>query len=427
MNIKLSDHFNYRRLLRFTLPSIVMMIFTSVYSIVDGLFVSNIVGKTSFSALNFVMPAIMIIGAVGFMFGVGGSAIVAKALGEGKHEKACRLFSMLVVTVAILGVVLGAEGAMLEEGVLYARILFAAIPFYMLQFEFQSFFIAAEKPQTGLLVTVVSGLSNMLLDWLLMAVFRWGIAGAAIATGMSQIIGVAISVAFFAGSGSGMLRFARPILDWRALGKACTNGSSEFVSNISMSVVGMLYNIRLMEYAGEDGVAAYGVLMYITMIFFAVFIGYANGVAPVVSFHYGARNDAELKNLLRRSLVLIGIFSVLMFAAGEILARPLSKIFVGYDAELTAMSVHALKIYSISFLLSGTAVLGSAFFTALNDGLTSALISFLRTMVFQVATVLIFPLLWGLDGIWFSVAAAEVPAVLLVAIFLIVKRKKYNY
>lgn len=427
MNIKLSDHFNYRRLLRFTLPSIVMMIFTSVYSIVDGLFVSNIVGKTSFSALNFVMPALMIIGAVGFMFGVGGSAIVAKTLGEGKHEKACRLFSMLVVTVAILGVVLGAEGAMLEEGVLYARILFAAIPFYMLQFEFQSFFIAAEKPQTGLLVTVVSGLSNMLLDWLLMAVFRWGIAGAAIATGMSQIIGVAISVVFFAGSGSGMLRFARPILDWRALGKACTNGSSEFVSNISMSVVGMLYNIRLMEYAGEDGVAAYGVLMYITMIFFAVFIGYANGVAPVVSFHYGARNDAELKNLLRRSLVLIGIFSVLMFAAGEILARPLSKIFVGYDAELTAMSVHALKIYSISFLLSGTAVLGSAFFTALNDGLTSALISFLRTMVFQVATVLIFPLLWGLDGIWFSVAAAEVPAVLLVAIFLIVKRKKYNY
>lgn len=442
MNIKLSDHFNYRRLLRFTLPSIVMMIFTSVYSIVDGLFVSNIVGKTSFSALNFVMPAIMIIGAVGFMFGVGGSAIVAKTLGEGKHEKACRLFSMLVVTVAILGVVLGAagivlvrplcellgaEGAMLEEGVLYARILFAAIPFYMLQFEFQSFFIAAEKPQTGLLVTVVSGLSNMLLDWLLMAVFRWGIAGAAIATGMSQIIGVAISVVFFAGSGSGMLRFARPILDWRALGKACTNGSSEFVSNISMSVVGMLYNIRLMEYAGEDGVAAYGVLMYISMIFFAVFIGYANGVAPVVSFHYGARNDAELKNLLRRSLVLIGIFSVLMFAAGEILARPLSKIFVGYDAELMAMSVHALKIYSISFLLSGTAVLGSAFFTALNDGLTSALISFLRTMVFQVAAVLIFPLLWGLDGIWFSVAAAEVPAVLLVVIFLIVKRKKYNY
>lgn len=442
MSIRLSDHFNYRRLLRFTLPSIVMMIFTSVYSIVDGLFVSNIVGKTSFSALNFVMPAVMLVGAVGFMFGVGGSAIVAKTLGEGKHKDACKIFSMLVYMAAALGVLLGAlgiafvkpvcemlgaQGNMLEEGVLYAKILFAAIPFYMLQYEFQSFFIAAEKPKVGLAVTIISGVSNMIFDWLFMAVFGWGIAGAAIATGMSQVIATVISIVYFLRPGSGLLRLTRPATDLRALWKACSNGSSEFVSNISMSVIGMLYNVQLMKYAGEDGVAAYGVLMYITMIFFAVFIGYANGIAPVISFHYGAGNTTELKGLLRKSLVVIGAASVCMFAAGEMLASPLSDIFVGYDDGLMRMSVHAFRIYSISFLLSGTAVMGSAFFTALNDGLTSALISFLRTMVFQVAAVLIFPLLWQLDGIWFSVAAAEIPAVLLVMIFLVTKQKKYNY
>lgn len=442
MEIKLSDHFNYRRLLRFTLPSIIMMIFTSIYSIVDGLFVSNIVGKTSFSAVNFVMPVLMILGSVGMMLGVGGSAVVTKTLGEGKPGKARSLLSLFVWVAAVCGVVLGilgiafirpvcealrAEGKMLSESVIYGRILFATLPFYMLQYEFQSFFIAAEKPKVGLAVTVISGVTNMLLDALFMAVFKWGIAGAAIATGASQVVGTVISILYFCNGKTGELSLVRPEWDGRALWKASANGSSEFVSNISISVVSMLYNVQLMKYAGEDGVATYGVLMYVGMIFFAVFMGYSNGISPVVSYHFGAVNHAELKNLLRRGLVIIWISSVCMFAAGELLAMPLSMVFVGYDDNLMQMSVHAFRIYSMSFLLSGTAVFGSSFFTALNDGAVSALISFLRTLVFQIAAVVVFPLLWELEGIWFSVAAAEIPAVLLVVLFLVIKRKKYHY
>ncbi len=442
MTIRLSDHFNCRRLLRFTLPSIVMMIFTSVYGVVDGFFVSNFVGKTPFAAVNFIMPFLMILGTVGFMFGTGGSALVAKTMGEGKGEKANRLFSLIIyvsfgigLLISLLGIaflrpvaaLLGAEGELLEYCVTYGRIILLANPAFILQMEFQSFFVTAEKPQLGLWVTVASGVTNMVLDALLVAVFPLGIIGAAWATALSQIIGGLIPIFYFAAPNRSRLKLTRCRWDGKALLKTCTNGSSELMSNVSMSLVGMLYNIQLLEYAGENGVAAYGVMMYVNMIFIAAFIGYSIGSAPIIGYHFGARNHEELHGLLHRSFRIIGVFSVLMLGAALALAAPLSRLFVGYDPALYKLTEEGFRIFSFSFLFAGFAIFSSGFFTALNDGLTSALISFLRTLVFQIAAVLLLPLLWGIDGIWFSVVAAEVMAVAVGVVFLALKRKKYQY
>lgn len=440
--IKLSDHFSFRRLMRFTLPSILMMIFTSVYSIVDGFFVSNFVGKTPFAAVNFIMPLLMILGCVGFMFGTGGGALIAKTMGEGDREKANEIFSMIVYAAAVCGIILaaagiifmrpiaslmGAKGALLENSIVYGRLILLALPFFILQYEFQCLFATAEKPKLGLFITVAAGVTNMVLDALFVAVFHMGLEGAAAATALSQFIGGIVPLIYFARKNSSYLKLVKFKFDGHALIKTCINGSSELMSNISMSLVGMLFNMQLIKYAGENGVAAYGVLMYVSMVFQAIFIGYAVGVAPVVGYHYGACNYGELKNVRKKSMILIGVFSVLMFAAGQILARPLALIFVSYDADLLEMTVHAFNIFSFSFLMSGFAIFGSSFFTALNDGLTSALISFFRTLIFQSAAVIIFPLIWGLDGIWMSVVMAEVMAVVVTAAFLIIKRKKYNY
>lgn len=442
MNIQLSEHFTYSKLLRFTLPSIVMMIFTSIYGVVDGYFVSNYVGKTPFAAVNFIMPFLMVLGAVGFMLGTGGSALISKTMGEGDRDKAKRIFSLLVYVGAALGIViaalgiifiepvavlLGAEGDMLADCVLYGRIILLALPALLLQFEFQTYFVTAEKPQLGLAVTVAAGVTNMVLDWLFMAVFQWGIVGAASATAISQAVGGITPLFYFASGNSSLLRLTKTRIDGRVLIKTCTNGSSELMSNISMSIVGMLYNVQLMKYAGEDGVAAYGVLMYVNFIFISAFIGYSVGTAPVVGYHFGALNKAELKNLLKRSAVIIGIFSVCMLALGQLLAQPLSALFVGYDEALMDMTLRGFRIFSFSFLFAGTAIYGSAFFTALNDGLTSALISFLRTLVFQIAAVLILPVFFDIDGIWLSVVAAEIVAASVTLAFLFGKRKKYGY
>ncbi len=440
--IQLSDKFNYNKLLRFTFPSIIMMIFTSIYGVVDGFFVSNFVGKTPFAAVNFIMPFLMILGTVGFMFGTGGSALIAITMGAGDKERAQRLFSLFIYVSAICGTVigllgilvlrpvaawLGADGEMLDNCVVYGRIILAVLPALILQYEFQSFFITAEKPKLGLAVTVAAGVANMALDALFVGVLRWGLVGAAAATAISQSVGGIVPLIYFGRPNSSLLRLTKTKFEGMALVKACTNGSSELMSNISMSVVGMLYNGQLMKYAGEDGVAAYGVLMYVNMIFLAAFIGYSVGVAPVTGYHYGAGNQEELKGLLKKSLVLIGVFSVGMVALAESLARPLALIFVGYDQELLAMTLRGFLVYSFSFLFAGVAIFGSSFFTALGNGLVSALISFLRTLVFQVAAVLIFPLIWGLDGIWFSIVAAEMVAALVTALFLVGKRRKYRY
>ena len=440
--IQLSDHFTRKRLLRFSLPSIVMMVFTSIYGVVDGYFVSNYAGKTPFAAVNLIMPFLMILGGVGFMFGTGGGALIAKTMGEGKAEKADKLFSMTVFASILCGLVLtavgllflrpfarlmGAEGELLENSLLYGTINLIALPFYILQYEFQCLFATAEKPKLGLYVTVASGVANMVLDWLLVAVLPFGLAGAAAATAASQFIGGVFPLVYFARKNFSRLRLTRCRLELRPLGRICANGSSELMGNISMSLVNMLYNVQLMQYVGEDGIAAYGVLMYVSMIFQAIFIGYSVGTAPIVSYHYGAQNREELKSLLRKAIFIVAIAALCMFAAGELLAAPLSRLFVAYDEELLQMTTHAFAIFSFSFLFSGFAINGSSFFTALNDGLTSALISFLRTLVFQVAAVLLFPLLWGLDGIWFSIVAAEIMAVLATIFFLLKKQKKYGY
>lgn len=444
MRIQLSDHFTYGKLIRFTMPSIAMMIFTSVYGVVDGFFVSNFAGKTPFSAVNLIMPFLMIVATVGFMFGTGGTALVAKIFGEGDKEKANKYFSLFVyvsfalgVIFAILGIVfirpisalLGAEGELLENCVVYARIILAALPFYVLQLLFQSFFPAAEKPQLGLAVTVLAGVTNMVLDAVLVILLpqEYKLAGAAIATAMSQFVGGVIPLFYFFRKNNSILRLGKTSFDGKAILKACANGSSEFMSNVSMSIVGMLYNIQLLKYTGENGVAAYGVMMYVSMIFSAAFIGYSIGVAPVISYHNGAQNYKESKGLLRQSLIMIGVFGVGMVAAAELLALPLSNIFVGYDAELMNLTVSGFKIFALSFIFMGFAIFSSGFFTALNDGLTSALISFLRTLVFQIAAVLLLPLIWEIDGVWISIVVAEVMAAAISAFFLVVKRKKYHY
>ncbi len=440
--IQLSDHFNSQRLLRFTFPSIIMLVVTSIYSVVDGFFVSNFVGKTPFTAVNFIMPFLMILGCVGFMFGTGGSALIALTMGEGDREKANQTFSLLVYTSIVCGVVLmafglifirpiaaalGGSGQMLEDSVTYGRIILLAIPAYILQYEFQCLFATAEKPRLGLYVTVAAGLTNIVLDALFVAVFSWGLEGAAAATALSQCVGGIVPLLYFSRPNTSLLRLTRARFDGKALLRTCTNGSSELMSNISMSVVSMLYNIQLLKYAGEDGVAAYGVLMYVSMIFQAVFIGYSVGAAPVISYHYGAQNYDELRGLLKKSFVIIGVFAILMFGIAELLAEPLAMIYVGYDRGLLDMTLRAFLIYSFSFLFSGFSIFGSSFFTALNDGLVSATISFLRAFVFQVIAVLVFPLIWELDGIWFSIVGAEVMAVLVTFLLIVGKRKKYHY
>lgn len=442
MAIQLSDHFNYKRLLKFVFPSIIMMVFTSIYGVVDGLFVSNIVGKAAFAAINLIMPVNMIFGGIGFMLGTGGSALVAKTLGEKEPEKANRYFTMMILITAIIGVItsvigigimrpvsvlLGADEAMLPNCILYGRIMMAFNVSFMLQNAFQGFLITAEKPSLGLAVTVIAGITNMVLDALFIGVFHWGVAGAAFATGVSQCVGGLIPLFYFLRPNRSLLRLVKTKLELRPIVKACVNGSSEMVSSVTSSVVGILYNFQLLKYAGQNGVASYGVLMYVQFTLAAIFIGYSMGIAPVIGYHYGADNHSELKNLLKKStLLMVGIGSIMVLTA-EIFAVPLAKIFVGYDVDLLNMTVHALRISSLAFLITGFNIFASSFFTALNNGGVSAAISFLRTFIFKFATVLILPLIVGLDGIWWADVSAEIFAFLLSIIFLVTQRKKYHY
>jgi len=442
MKIQLSDHFTYRRLLRFTLPSIMMMIFTSIYGVVDGIFVSNFVGKTAFAAVNLIMPYLMVFGTLGFMVGTGGTALIAKTMGMGDREKANELFSMLTLVCVIGGLVLtavsviflrpvaiwmGAQGQMLSDCVTYGMIVQTASTAYVIQYAFQSFCVTAEKPNLSLAMTVAAGVCNIVLDALFVIVFRWGLVGAAVATAIAQFLGAIIPLVYFAKPNPSLLRLGKFRFDGRALLRTFTNGSSELMSNLSMSLVGMLYNIQLMQYAGEDGIAAYGVIMYVNFIFLSVFIGFAIGTAPIIGYNYGADNRAEQKNIFRKSLVILSLVSLAMTLAGEILARPLSSVFVGYDNALCDMTARGFRIYALSFLLCGFNIYGSSMFTALNNGLVSAVISFVRTLVCQVAAVMLLPLVWELDGIWFAIVAAELTALLLTGAFLVKHRHRYHY
>ena len=441
MTIQLSDHFTYKKLLRFCFPPIVMMMFTSIYGVVDGLFVSNFVGKIPFAAINLVMPFVMILGGFGFMIGTGGSALVAKTLGENDKERANRYFTMMIQLTLCLGVLsvvgvlfirpisylLGATDSMIEDCVLYGRVVLSFNTAFMLQNVFQTFLAAAEKPKLGLAATVAAGVTNMALDALFIVGFGWGVAGAALATGLSQCIGGILPLLYFLRPNSSLLRLTKTRPEGTVLLKACANGSSELMTSISGSLVSMLYNFQLLKFAGENGVAAYGVLMYIQFIFAALFIGYTIGTAPIVGYHYGAENYTELKNLLRKSVWLMGIAGVAMMVLAQLLAFPLAKIFVGYDAGLLSMTRHAFHVFSFSFILAGFNIFTSSFFTALNNGGISAIISFLRTLVFQTLSVLLLPLLFGLDGIWWAITVAEIFACLISVTFLFAKRNQYYY
>ena len=442
MNIQLSEHFTYGKLMKFTFPSIVMMVFTSIYGVVDGVFVSNFAGSESFAAVNLIMPFLMILGAIGFMLGTGGSALVAFILGTGDEQKANRVFSLMVYVLIVLGGIfmvggilfmepmarlLGADEAMLPVCVQYGRIVMLGLIPFMLQNTFQSFLVTAERPHFGLYITIAAGVTNMALDALFVGVFRWGVAGAAAATVISQIVGGVIPLVYFICPNKSKLRLGKTKMDFRMLGKAAANGSSEFMTNVSMSLVNMLYNWQLMRLIGAQGVAVFGIIMYVSFIFAAIFIGYSMGSAPVIGFHYGAGNKEELKGLLRKSLWILLVFSVVLTGLAMMLAKPLAMIFVAYDAELLELTKRALTIYSLAFLMSGFNIFASSFFTALNDGLTSALISFGRTLMFQVASVLLLPLIFDVDGIWAAVILAEGLALILSAACVIRNRKKYGY
>ncbi len=442
MGIKLSDHFNYRRLFRFVFPSIIMMIFTSIYGVVDGFFVSNFVGKTEFAAVNLIMPFPMLLSAVGFMIGTGGSALVSMKLGQGKKQEADEIFSMLIKTLTITGVVfsmlgiiftreiallLGATADLLEPCVTYGRLLLFFLTSFMLQNTFQSFLVTAEKPKFGLVITVIAGVTNIVLDFLMIGVFKWGVIGAALATGISQFVGAIIPIIYFIKENDSELRLVKSKINFKVLLRACANGSSEMMTNVSMSLVNMLYNIQLLKYAGENGVAAYGVIMYVNFIFVAVFIGYSIGTAPIVGYNYGAANKKEMKNVLNKSLVFNIVSGVVMCCLAIISAGLLAKLFTGYDPELFEMTKRGFALYSLSFVVMGINIYASSFFTALNNGLVSALISFLRTLLFQVAAVLVLPIILELDGIWFSIVVAEIMALIVSIIFFVTNKKKYGY
>lgn len=442
MKIQLSEHFTYKKLIKFTIPTIIMMIFTSIYGIVDGIFVSNCVGAKPFASLNLIYPAIMILGTIGFMFGTGGSALVSKTMGEGDKKKANEYFSMLIYLLIIISFIfsvfgaifikpisklLGADESMLADCITYGRTLMLFLVPFALQNSFQSFLIVAEKPTFGLIVSIAAGVTNMILDFLFVYVLKMGLFGAAFATGISQVVGAIIPLIYFIKNKDGSLKLTKANFELKAIVQTCTNGSSEMLTNVSTSLVTILYNMQLMKYAGADGVVAYGIIMYVSFIFVGTYLGYSIGTAPIIGYHYGAGNTDELKCLLKRSLILIGITAMVMTGLAEILSKILASIFVSYDVELLEMTTKAIRLFSISFIISGFNIFASSFFTALNNGLVSAVISFLRTLVFQVAAIIILPLLFELNGIWFAVVIAELLALIVSIVFLICNRKKYKY
>lgn len=440
--IQLSEHFSDKKLIKFTLPTIIMMIFTSIYGVVDGIFISNIVGSVAFAGVNLIMPAIMVLGSVGFMVGTGGSALISKTIGEGDTKKAQQYFSMLTYLVIIVGIILaiigfiiikpvaillGAKGELINICTTYGRCLLVALPFFLLQNCFQSFLVVAEKPKMGLIISIIAGVINMVLDFLFIYVFKMGVFGAALATGLSQVFGGMVPLVYFLRKNHTTLKLIKTKFEFKPILNTCTNGSSEMVTNISMSLVNMLYNLQLMKYAGDSGVVAYGIIMYVGFIFSGTYLGYSVGSAPIIGYHYGAENNEELKSLFKKSLKLLIVTSLVMTAAAELLSGLLAKIFVSYDKGLLEMTTTAIRLFSLSYIISGINIFASSFFTALNNGLVSAIISFLRTLLFQIAMIFILPAIFGLNGIWLSVVVAEILSLIVSIIFFILNKEKYHY
>ena len=442
MKIQLAEHFTCSKLIRFTIPTIIMMIFISIYGVVDGIFISNFVGSDEFAAANIIYPVIMILGCMGFMVGTGGSALVSKTLGEGDKENANKYFSMLIYALIIAAIILSvvgiilmepiakmlkADGNMFAPAVTYGKVMLMFLVPFVLQGCFQNFLVAAEKPTFGLVITILAGITNMILDYIFMAVLDMGVLGAAIATGISEAVGGLIPFTYFLFKNDSPLRLVKTKIDMKIILKACGNGASEMLSNVSFSIINILFNLQLMKYAGANGVVAYGIIMYVGFIVIATYLGYSIGVAPVISYHFGAKNHKELKGLLKKSVGIITVMSVVMTVLIEIFSKHLAAIFVGYDIDLLNLTTRAIRIFSLSYLLAGFNIFASSFFTALNDGKISAIISVFRTLIFQILMILILPTIWKIDGLWASVIFAELLAVILSVYFTLKNRKEYKY
>ena len=440
--ISISDNFTFGKLLRFALPSIIMVIFTSLYGIVDGLFVSNFAGNGAFTAVNLFLPIFYIAGSIGLLLGSGGCALVAKLFGEGEDVTARRVFTGLIIIVTGIGgaitamtvgfmpsisVLLGARGQTAKLCSRYGTIMICGLIPFMLQSFFQYFFAVADRPKLGLIITVGAGVTNAIFDFVFMYALKWGVTGAAVATVIGECVGGVVPLVWFISKTGKKLYIAKPSFAPRTIGKVCTNGSSEFLTNISVSLVSMIYNFQLLKYVGEAGVEAYGVIMYVSFIFIGCFIGYSVGTSPIFGYHNGAGNKDELKNVFKKIMLFYAVAAVVMTAIAEALATPLAMIFVSYDKALLALTVRALRIFSFSFLLSGFNIYASAFFTALNNGGVSAAISTARTLLFQVIAVYVMPLIFGLNGIWSATIVAELLCIILSVTFVILNRKKYEY
>ncbi len=445
--ISLSDHFNFRRIFNFVISPMLMMIFISMYGIVDGYFISNYTSLDAYAGVNLIMPIIMVVGGLGFMFGTGGSALSSKLLGEGNKSKANKVFTMMLlidiivgVSISIVGFLLikpianamgritdGSTQGMVEQAIKYGRILSLGQVFFMIQNLFHSYFVVDEKPKLGFLYTLLAGFTNIILDFLFIKIFKWGVVGAAVATISGYIVGSVFPLIHFIKNKNGNINLEKTKIEFKVIKQSCFNGSSEFVNNISSSIVGLVFNIQLLKYYGQDGISAYGTLMYVSFIFVAIFIGYSIGMAPIIGFNYGAQNKKELRNVLLRSIVIISFFAVVMLVLGELLGPQFSKLYIKNDEELLNLTIFAFRIFSIHFLFCGFTIFLSSFFTALNNGLISAVISFMRTIVFQITFVIVIPLIFGKEGIWWSIIICEFLALVLAFIFLFVYNKKYGY
>lgn len=442
MSYKISEHFNIKKIIIFTLPSIGMMLISSIYGVVDGFFVSNYIGSNAFAAVNIVWPFEMILGSFGLMIGAGGSALVSKTMGEQKYDLANRYFSMLIIFVIIFGMFISILGIIFNPYIIhlldldqetinncniYANVLFIFLIFFMLQNIFQSFNIVASKPEMGIITMILSGITNILLDYIFIVILNMGIFGAALATGLSQFAGAIVPFIFFINKNSTLLRIKFVKIDFKIILKTSYNGISEMLSSISFSLVSILYNIILLSYIGINGVNAYGVILYISYIFISIYFGYSMGISPIISYNYGAKNKKELNNIFNISLVLICSVSILLTFIGYIFAKQLSSIFVNYDKELLNLTTHALHINVFSFLFCGYNIFASSLFTALNNGTVSLILSFLRSLIIQVVCILTIPILFGSEGIWFAGVVSDIISLIISIIFIFKYRNKYGY
>lgn len=440
--IQLSDHFTYKKLIRYSIPMIGVLIITSIYGVIDGLFISNVEGDIAFSAVNLILPGVMMFSSIGFMIGSGGAAIVSKTLGEGKRDMASKYFSMLIYLLIISGIIcaiigaiftkqianlLGASGKMIDYCIEYGRILFLFLPFMMLQYAFQSYFAVAEKPTFGLIITICAGLANFIGDFLLIKVFSFGVSGAAVASGASMVVGSIPAILYFALNKNLKFKLVPTKFNFKIIRQALSNGSSEMVSYLSMSFVNMLYNAQLMKYYGENGVSAYGVIMYVGFVFSGFYMGVSQAMAPVVGYNYGAQNKEELKNVFKKSIVTLSIIAIFLTLFAELLSYPIGFVFFRKNKELLSLTKMAIRLYAIGYIISWVNIFGSAFFTGLNNGFASAVISFGRMLVFQLSAIFIMPLIFGEKGLWLAMVVSECLSLFVTSFFVLTKRKKYGY